>query len=345
MKIIDLRSDTVTRPTPAMLEAMTKAPLGDDVYGDDPTVNQLEETGANMLGKEAALFVPTGTMGNLIAAMTHTTPGHEIILGNQSHMFYCEVANLARVAGVQTRTLPCPKGQISLQILEESIRTDNIHFPETGLICMENTHNLTGGAVLPLSYMEKVYQLAQSTEIPVHLDGARVFNAAASLKVDVRQITRYADSVMCCLSKGLCAPVGSLLCGSQAFIHRARKIRKMLGGGMRQAGVLAACGLISLTDMTKRLEEDHENARFLAEELLKTHYFITQPEGVKTNIVNAVLDHTSANALQLVDIIAENGVLANARSKRHFRFVTHHDVSREEISEAVRIIDSVIRSL
>ncbi|MEN1759252.1 low-specificity L-threonine aldolase [Anoxynatronum sibiricum] len=343
MNPIDLRSDTVTQPTPEMIKAMSQAPLGDDVYGDDPTVNRLEAMAAEKLGKEASLLVPTGTMGNLIAVLTHTKPGQEMILEEKSHIFLYEVASVARIAGVQTRPLCGPRGQMNLECIEEAIRPDNIHFPETGLIALENTHNMYGGAVLPLEYMKKVFALAQSRNLPVHLDGARIFNAATALKRDVREIAQYTDSVMFCLSKGLGAPVGSMLVGSQTFINTARKHRKMLGGGMRQAGVLAACGLVALEHMVERLHEDHDNARFLAEELLKTGHFITQPESVKTNIVNAVLDSEKNNAFDLLEKMAQNGVLANARSRRHFRFVTHKDVSRDQIMEAVAIFNHILR--
>lgn len=342
MKPIDLRSDTVTKPTQEMLTAMTQAPVGDDVYGDDPTVNRLEAMAAKQLGKEAALLVPSGTMGNLIAVLTHTQPGQEMILEDKSHIFLYEVASVARIAGVQTRPLCGPRGQMNVDCIEEAIRSENIHFPETGLIALENTHNMYGGAVLPIDYMKKVYMLAKSKNLPVHLDGARVFNAAAALRVDVREISQYTDSVMFCLSKGLGAPVGSMLVGTQGFIDKARKHRKMLGGGMRQAGILAACGIIALEQMVGRLNEDHENARFLAEELLKTGHFITQPESIKTNIVNAVLDSEANNAFELLKKMTQNGVLANARSRRHFRFVTHKDVSREQIAEAISILKDIL---
>lgn len=343
MKPIDLRSDTVTKPTPEMYEAMAKAPLGDDVYGDDPTVNRLEEMAAAMMGKEAALFVPTGTMGNLIAVLTHTQPGQEMILGEKSHIFLYEVASVARVAGVQTRPLASARGQIFPECVEEAIRTENIHFPETGLIALENTHNMYGGAVIPIDYMKKISLLAKSRDLPVHLDGARIFNAAVALKTDVKNIVQHVDSVMFCLSKGLGAPVGSLLVGTRPFIDKARKHRKMLGGGMRQAGVLAACGIVALETMVNRLEEDHINARLLAEELVKTGFFITQPEAVRTNIVNAVLDSEKYNAFDLLKIMTHNGVLANARSKRHFRFVTHKDVTREQVVEAVMILKALLQ--
>ncbi len=341
MAIIDLRSDTVTKPTSEMYVAMASAEVGDDVYGDDPTVNRLESLAAEKLGKEAALFVPSGTMGNLIAILTHTKPGQEMILEEKSHIFQYEVGGVARVAGVQTRPINGPRGQMAIECIEEAIRPQNIHFPETGLIAIENTHNISGGSVLPLEYMRKVSELAKSRNLPVHLDGARVFNAAVALGTDVKNIAKHVDSVMFCLSKGLASPVGSILVGNRSFINKARKHRKMLGGGLRQAGVLAACGIISLESMVDRLKEDHENARLLASELLETGIFITQPEAVKTNIVNAVLDCPSCNAFELSEKLAERGVLVGARSKRHFRFVLHKDVTRDNVIEAISVMNSV----
>ena len=342
MKPIDLRSDTVTRPTQEMYEAMMNARVGDDVYGDDPTVNRLENLSAEIMGKEAALFVPTGTMGNILAIMTHTYPGQEIILGEKCHIFMYEVASTARIAGVQTRPLCGPRGQIPVECIEEAIRTSDIHFPETGLICLENTHNMYGGAVLPLDYMRQVYQLAKNKAIPLHLDGARIFNAAVAIKTDVKIIAQYTDSLMFCLSKGLSAPIGSILVGTHDYINQARKNRKLLGGGMRQAGIMAACGIVGLETMVNRLQQDHDHAKLLAGKLLETGYFITQPEAVKTNIINAVLDSERYNAFDLVKVMAQNGLLANARSQRHFRFVTHKDVSREQIDEAVQILTHIL---
>ena len=342
MALIDLRSDTVTKPTPEMYVAMASAEVGDDVYGDDPTVNKLETLAADKLGKEAALFVPSGTMGNLIAVLTHTKPGQEMILEEKSHIFQFEVGSAARVAGVQTKTLSGPRGQMPIECIEEAIRGENIHFPETGLIAIELNHNISGGSVLPLEYMRQVVELAKNRNIPVHLDGARIFNAAVALETDVKNIAKYADSIMFCLSKGLASPVGSMLVGTRSFINQARKHRKMLGGGLRQAGVLAACGIVSLESMVGRLKDDHDNAKFLATELLESGFFITQPEAVKTNIVNAVLDCDRCNAFELTHMLAEQGVLTGARSKRHFRFVTHKDVSRDDIEKAITVIKNVL---
>ncbi len=342
MTIIDLRSDTVTKPTSEMYVAMASAEVGDDVYGDDPTVNKLEALAAEKLGKEAALFVPSGTMGNLIAVLTHTKPGQEIILEESSHIFQFEVGSAARVAGVQTRPIIGSRGQMDIERIEKAIRPENIHFPETGLIAIENTHNMSGGAVLPLEYMQQVAELAKSRNLSVHLDGARIFNAATALGTDVKNVAKHADSVMFCLSKGLASPVGSMLVGTQSFINQARKHRKMLGGGLRQAGVLAACGIISLEAMVDRLKEDHENAKYVAKELLESGFFITEPETVETNIVNAVLSCERCNAFELTKLMAEQGVLTGARSKRHFRFVTHKDVTKDDLEKAITVIKSVL---
>ncbi len=341
MKIIDLRSDTVTLPTEKMLEEMVRAPLGDDVYGDDETVNRLEATAAAIIGKEAALFVPSGTMGNLIAVMAHTTPGQEIILEESSHIYLYEVAGIARLAGVQARPLKGDNGALEVEDVQEAIRVENIHFPETGLICQENTHNMSGGAVIPLDKMEAIYWLAKEEKIPLHLDGARIFNAAEALGVNVRDIAKYVDSVMFCLSKGLCAPVGSMLAGDVEFIKKARRLRKMLGGGMRQAGVIAAAGIVALEEQTKRLKEDHDNARFLAEQLNGIEGLEVDLSTVHTNIINVDFYNTGISIPHMVNQLKDRGILVNGRNSRVIRFVTHNGVSREDILEAVKIIKQI----
>ena len=269
MKIIDLRSDTVTHPTDAMRQAMFTAEVGDDVFGDDPTVNRLEAMAAQKMGKEAALFTASGTMSNLIAVLTHTQHGNEIILGSESHIFWYEVGGAAALGGVVMRTVPNDNnGQLALGDIEKAIRDKtNIHYPETTLLCLENTHNRCGGAVLTPEYTDSAVQLAHHHGLKVHLDGARIFNAAVALGVPVTELAGGADSVGFCLSKGLSAPIGSLLCGNKDFIDRARKRRKMLGGGMRQVGIIAAAGIVALETMIDRLAEDHANARKLAEGL------------------------------------------------------------------------------
>jgi threonine aldolase len=271
MRIIDLRSDTVTHPTDAMRQAMFEAAVGDDVFGEDPTVNRLEVMSAQKMGKEAALFTASGTMSNLIAVLTHTQHGNEIILGSESHIFWYEVGGAAALGGVVMRTVPNDNdGQLALGDIEKTIRDKtNIHYPETTLLCLENTQNRCGGAVLTPEYMDSAVQLAHRHGLRVHLDGARIFNAAVALGIPAVELTRGVDSVGFCLSKGLSAPIGSVLCGSKEFIERARKRRKMLGGGMRQVGVIAAAGIVALETMIDRLAEDHANARKLAEGLMQ----------------------------------------------------------------------------
>ena len=282
-KNLDFRSDTVTLPTPEMREAMAKAELGDDVYREDPTVNKLERLAARMLGKEAALLVTSGTQGNLVSVLAHTRRGDEIILEAESHIYLNEVGGYAVIGGLTARPVKGEMGWMRPEDVEAAIRPPNIHYPRTGLICVENTHNRAGGIPLTPEQLEADWEVAKRHGLPVHMDGARIFNAAVALRVDVKELARYADSVMFCLSKGLCAPVGSLVVGSEEFIERARKYRKMLGGGMRQAGIIAAPGIIALTKMVDRLEEDHENARLLAEGLRDLGIKILHP--VMTNMV------------------------------------------------------------
>ncbi|MDD2483917.1 MAG: low specificity L-threonine aldolase, partial [Eubacteriales bacterium] len=269
MRYIDLRSDTVTMPTDEMRKAMAEAPVGDDVYGDDPTVNRLEAIAAEKVGKEAALFVPSGTFGNQLCVLTHTRRGDEIILGKNCHIVLHEVGAAAVIAGVQLRTLDTINGMLVPADVEMAIRGKDIHYPDTGLICVENAHGL--GTAIPLDNLLMIKELAEEHGIPVHMDGARIFNAATALGVDAKEIAACCDSVMFCLSKGLAAPVGSMVAGTKEFIDRARKNRKLMGGGMRQAGILAAAGIIALEKMTERLVVDHENAAYLAEQLSKIH--------------------------------------------------------------------------
>jgi len=283
MNYIDLRSDTVTWPTEAMRKAMAQAPVGDDVYGDDPTVNELERLAAEMTGKEAALFVPSGTFGNQLSLFTWCPRGSEVILGEQCHIIQHEAGAASVIAGVQTRPIFAPDGILPLETIEERIRGNDIHYPPTSLICIENAHS--SGRVIPLSYMKEVAQLAHAHGLPVHLDGARLFNAAVSMGVSAIEISSMVDSVMFCLSKGLCAPVGSMLAGSREFIEKARRRRKIMGGGMRQVGVLAAAGLIALKDMTRRLAEDHENAHYLASQLAWIPGIEVEKEALDINMV------------------------------------------------------------
>lgn len=334
--MIDLRSDTVTRPTPAMYEAMVKAPLGDDVYGDDLTVNELEALAAEVMGKEAALFVCSGTMGNQLAIMTHTTPGQEIITALDSHVIQHEAGAHARLSGVSAMIVDTQGGTLTPEDVYRAVRTPDLHHPVTRLVCLENA--LGNGEVVSLEQMTATAQAAHQAGLMVHLDGARIFNAAAALGVDVKTLVKDADSVMFCLSKGLCAPVGSMLCGSRAFIDRARKNRKILGGGLRQAGVLAACGLISIQQMTTRLHEDHENARALAEALSVNDKVSIDMDNLRINMVWAGIPSVVQDDAAFVAYMKEHGVLINGQMGGLYRFVTHHDVSRADVRKATDII-------
>ncbi len=338
----DFRSDTVTLPTQEMLEEIVKAKLGDDVYGDDETVNQLEAMTADMMGKEASLFVPSGTMGNLIAVLAHTTPGQEIILEESSHIYLYEVGGIARLAGVQARTLKGIDGMPTVEAIKGAIRQENIHFPETGLICLENTHNMSGGMVLPLEEIKKVSELAKEKKIPLHIDGARIFNAANYLKINVKEIVQYTDSIMFCLSKGLSAPIGSMLVGSQEFIRKARKIRKMLGGGMRQVGIIAAAGIIALKDHNQWINKDHENAKLLAEGLNHLEGVSVDLSKLHTNIINVDFYETGLNIQELVAKMTEKGLLVNPRNERLIRFVTHRGVGKEDVIAAIGIVKEIL---
>jgi len=331
--VIDLRSDTVTLPTPEMLRAMVAADLGDDVYGEDPTVRRLEESVAARVGKEAALFVPTGTMGNQVAVMTHARRGEEVIVDVGSHIYDAEVGGLAVLAGVQARPLSSRLGRLDPADVDAAMRPDDVHYPRTGLLCLENTHNGAGGTVTPVERMRRLADVAHRHEIPVHLDGARLFNAAVALGVPAAEIAAPVDSVMVCLSKGLCAPVGSVVAGSAPFVAEARRNRKLMGGGMRQAGVLAAAGIVALESMIDRLADDHENARVLGEGLAALPGLYVEMETVQTNMVYAGTEPGEADAV--VAALAAAGVLINAVGSSRVRFVTHKDVDAEAIEHAL----------
>ncbi len=342
MKIIDLRSDTVTQPTQAMREAMHAAPVGDDVYGDDPTINELERLAAEMLGKPAAMFVASGTMGNQLAVMTHVRRGDEVILGLESHIMEHEVGAAAVLSSAFMKPLNFEHGIPDPDWIERSIRGEDIHYPETGLICVEQP--LSGGRVVPLETLQKVKSVAEVHGIPVHMDGARVFNAATALGVDVKQITACADSVMACLSKGLCAPVGSLLVGSEDFIRRARKNRKLIGGGMRQAGFLAAAGIIALKDMTRRLGEDHANAKYLAAELANLPHIQIDPSAVEINMVFFGIDKPAAFINRLPGELLHEGIKINGDDQGRFRFVTNNDVTRQDIDRVISLLRPMLEN-
>jgi threonine aldolase len=342
MEIIDLRSDTVTHPTPEMREAMFRAEVGDDVYEEDPTVNRLEQIAAERLGKEAALFVVSGTMGNLVALLTHCRRGDEVILGDQSHTFVFEQGGMAALGGITPRPIPNQSdGTLVLEDIEGAIRTDNVHFPRTRLVCLENTHNMCSGAPLTADYTAQVAGLAHGHGLRVHLDGARVFNAAAALGADVRELVRDVDSVMFCLSKGLCAPVGSLLCGDEEFIAEARRSRKVVGGGMRQAGVIAAAGVVALEQIAHRLGEDHERARRLAEGLAQIPGVeVSTPQ---TNILYFwMTEKVTKTPEQVLDGLRQRGVLVLGRLGGRFRAVTHHWIRDEHVERAIRAMEEVL---
>jgi threonine aldolase len=334
---IDLRSDTVTRPTPAMRAAMAAAEVGDDVYGEDPTVNRLEARAAEIFGREAGLFVPTGTMGNQIAIRMHTEHGQEVICESRGHLVDWEMAMVSAFSGCQLRTVYAERGILTWELIQQVV-SPGLHFrSRTGLISLENTHNLAGGTVMPLEVAEEIWLGAADAGLPVHLDGARIFNAATALNIPVDRLTSGFSSVMFCLSKGLCAPVGSMLVSSRKNIERARNFRKALGGGMRQVGVLAAAGLIALNDMTGRLQEDHDNARYLAGALSPLSEVELDPALVQTNIVLFGL-LGSGDREALVSALASRGVLVSTVGARSLRLVTHHDVDRAACGRAGAIL-------
>lgn len=338
---IDLRSDTVTLPTEEMRKAMCEAVVGDDVYGDDVTVNELEALAAEIMGKEAGLFVPSGVMSNQIALFTHVNRGEEVILPDNCHIVVHEAGAAAIIAGAQLRTVQNVKGEMPLDVVERYIRKDptDIHQPKTALITYENADS--DGQVQSLAYMEDIRKLADQYSLPVHLDGARIFNAATALGVDAKEIAKYADTVSVCLSKGLCAPVGSVLVGNKEFIAEARRKRKIIGGGMRQVGILAAAGKIALLDMTKRLQEDHDNAAYLMDELSKLKGITVLPERRQINMVFFCLDGYPLSTDELVRHLTENGVAVNGAENGIMRFVTHRYVSREEIDRVIALMKEV----
>lgn len=342
-EIVDLRSDTVTRPTPAMREAMAGAEVGDDVYGEDPTVNRLEREAAEVFGKEAALFVPTGTMGNQIAIRLHTQHGQEVICESRAHVLDWEMATMAAFSGCVPRTVVAERGILTWELVRQAIGPKMYYRAQTGLVCIENTHNMAGGTVTPLAMLREIWAGAREAGLPVHLDGARIFNAAAALGVGVAELSSGFDTVMFCLSKGLGAPVGSMLVGSMAAMERARGFRKALGGGMRQAGVLAAAGLIALHDMPGRLHEDHSNARLLAEAVAAQPGAEIDLAAVQTNIVIFTL-RNGCDAASFVAALKQKGVLASAIGSHAVRFVTHYDVDRAACERAASIVAKQLRA-
>ncbi len=339
---IDLRSDTLSQPTPEMRRAMAEAVVGDDVYGEDPTVNALQEYAAELMGKEAALFVPTGSMGNCVSLLSHAGPGSEVICEAKSHIINHELGSLAMFGGLLPRVVQGQRGQMPLEDIERNIQPDIYYLSRSGVISLENSANMAGGAVLDLEYMAAVRRLADRHGLPMHLDGARIFNAAHALGVDVRDIARHVDSVMFCLSKGLCAPVGSMVAGSREFITRARVHRKRLGGGMRQVGILAAAGRVALETIPPLLAHDHEKIRKLAD-FLGAHDFIEfDPETVRTNILIFQVRHPRNSAADLAAWLKERGVLCSAFGDS-IRFVTYRDIGMDKVDRVLEILAAVFR--
>lgn len=330
---IDLRSDTVTQPTDAMREAMARAVVGDDVYEEDPTVNRLEAEAARRMGKEAALFCPSGTMANLLGILSQTQPGDELICEEEAHIYYYEVGGVSRIGGVIPRTLPGDRGRLRPEQVEAALRPPDIHFPPTTLLCLENSHNRGGGSTYSVELTDALCRLAHERGLRVHLDGARIFNAAIALGVDPARLAAPADTVMFALSKGLSAPVGSMLCGPAETIRRARKFRKILGGGMRQAGVLAAAGLVALEQMVDRLAEDNRRARRLAEALAGMPGILLDPQTVETNIVSFGVEGVSERAF--LDALRAEGILAGSPGPGRVRMVLHRHIGDAELEAAI----------
>ena len=352
-KMIDLRSDTVTLPSEEMRKAILSAKLGDDVFGEDPTVNELETKAAKIIGKEAALLIPSGTMGNLVSVLVHCQRGTEIILGDKSHTFMYEAGGISAFGGVHSRQLKNQAdGTINIEEIKSAIRMDNDHFPKTSAITLENTHNLCNGSPLSPNYIKDVAQIAHNNDMKLHIDGARIFNAAVALDVDVKNLVTSADSVTFCLSKGLSAPVGSVICGSKEFIYHARRNRKALGGGMRQAGIIAAAGIYSLDNMLDQIKEDHKNAQRLAEGIDKIEGLWIDRKNIKTNIlyfdIEKGKDRGEKLARQTKNIeiypfeIAQDNVRFFESRPGHFRLVTHYGITRDDIEKTLGVLDKMV---
>ena len=341
MHTIDLRSDTVTLPTKEMREAISNAELGDDVFQEDPTINNLEKLAAKKFNKEAAIFLPSGTMANLVAVLTHCNRGDEVILGDQSHTFLYEAGGISSFGGVHSRQLKNHNdGTIHLNDIKNAIRKKDVHFPPSRLICLENTHNRCFGMPLETNYVNEVADIAKNNDMSVHVDGARIFNAAVATGSTVADLTKNVDSVSFCLSKGLSAPSGSLLCGDKNFIHRARFNRKALGGGMRQAGILAAAGVVAIDIMSAKIIEDHRNAKALAVGIAKIDGIIIETEKIKTNIIYFKLDHPKIDSESLLDIMSKKNIRFFELGPNWFRLVTHSGISKENIDYVINEFDS-----
>ena len=346
MRRIDLRSDTVTQPTQAMREAMYRAEVGDDVYGEDPTINRLEAMSAERMGKEAGLFVTSGTMGNLVALLTHCGRGNEVILGDQAHIFVYEGGGISALGGAIFHTVPnLPNGSLDPQVVEGAIRGSNVHFPRTRVIALENTHNRCGGTVLSVDQMAAIKAVADRYGLVTHLDGARIFNAAVALGVPVSDIAAQVDTVQFCFSKGLAAPVGSAIVGPADFIAEARRNRKMVGGGLRQAGVLAAAAIVAMEEMVDRLAEDHENVRRLAAELADIDGLSTTPDTVQTNIAMIHVTRPGLSAEAVSARLADEGVLINPMDPGRLRAVTHYGIEADDIDTTLYAFQKVMKEL
>jgi threonine aldolase len=342
---IDLRSDTVTLPTEEMLEAIRHAKLGDDVYGEDPTVKKLEEMAAEKMGKEAALLVTSGTQANLVSLMNNAKRGDLVFLEAESHIYWYEGGGISAIAGLLPWLIKGHFGAIDPEDLEAAIRPKNIHFPEPSLICIENTHNRYGGTIVTPDQMRAISEVARRHSLKFYMDGARIFNAAVALRVNVKEFTKHVDNLMFCLSKSLSCPVGSVVVGTQQFIEKARKTRKVLGGGMRQAGIIAAAGIVALEKMIDRLEEDHRNARRFAEEIAKINGIKVDLDAVQTNMVRFDISDLGVTDELFVLKLKENNVLVSTMAKNSVRIVTHRGIEKVHVEKAISAIDGVVKEL
>jgi len=342
-KIIDLRSDTVTQPTNEMRQVIANAELGDDVFQEDPTINKLENCAAKLLGKEAALLVPSGTMGNLSSILAHCERGTVIILGNKSHTFIYEAGGISSFGGIHSRQLNNnDDGTIDLHLIKSAIRDDNVHFPITSAISLENTHNMCYGAPLSIEYINSVAFIAKENGLKLHIDGARIFNATTSLNVDIKEMVKNVDSITFCMSKGLAAPIGSMVCGSNKFINKVRRNRKALGGGMRQAGIIAAAGLMAINTLNPQIIEDHKNAQILARGISQINGLSVQLNNIKTNIIYFELDTTKISSKKLVAEMERVGVKFFETSPNRFRLVTHYGITEKDIQLTLTRLNSII---
>ncbi len=342
VEFIDLRSDTVTLPTEEMLEASRHAALGDDVFGEDPTVNELQELAARKMGKEAALLVPSGTQANLVSLMTNCKRGDQVFVEKEAHIYWYEAGGISAIAGLLPWRLKSDRGAIDPTDLEAAIRPKNVHFPEPSLVCIENSHNRYGGAIVKPEQIKALGAVSREHGLKLYMDGARIFNAAVGLGVDVKEFTKHVDNLMFCLSKGLSCPIGSLVVGSQEHIEKARRNRKLLGGGMRQAGVIAAFGIVALEKMISRLKEDHDNAKFLAQKISRIEGIKLNLENVQTNMVSFELNAAKISDTMFLTGLKERGVLALAQSKNKIRLVTHYGIRQEHVEKAAFAIEEIL---